>query len=259
VPADKKRRLEQTVAGLQARWGVRAVRRLGEEVTTPSLTPHIPTGFAALDTALTIGGIPRGRITELIGMPTSGMNTLALKIAANAQAGGRTAIYFDLDQTLDPDYAARCGLLLNQLAVARPEGAHQTTALLQDLVLSGGFSILVLSLPGDLLAQAKFAQPLSTTLARIMAPLAKIDCALLCLTTLPARRDASLKYYPAGINLPHYAAVRLLLQRERWLYKRQDIRGYEAQVEVVKNKFGPTGQRAPIAITFNGVVKAENP
>lgn len=259
MPAEKKRRLEQTVAGLQARWGVRAVRRLGEDVTTPSLTPHIPTGFAALDKALVIGGIPRGRVTELIGIPTSGMSTLALKIAANAQEGGRTAIYFDLDHTLDPDYAARCGVVLDQLAVARPEGVPQTTGLLHDLVLTAGAAILVLNLHSGLLAQAGITQTLSNTLARLMAPLAKTDSALLCLTALPPRRDTALKHYPAGINLPHYAAVRLLIQRERWLYKRQDIRGYEAQVEVVKNKFGPAGQRAPIAITFNGVVKAEQP
>ncbi|MCI0649917.1 MAG: DNA recombination/repair protein RecA [Chloroflexi bacterium] len=257
MPTDKKQRLEMTVSSLQARWGVRAIRRLGQNV--PSVIPHVATGFPDLDKVLGIGGIPRGRITELIGIPTSGMATLALKIAANGQASGGTAVYFDLDHTLDPDYAARCGVALERLAVARPECVRQATTLLHDLVLGNGLSILVLKIPTDLLVSGTMAQNFSTALARVMAPLARTECALLCLTALPVNSSPSLKHYPAGTNLPHYATVRLLLQRERWLYKRQDIRGYQVQVEVVKNKFGPAGKRVSIAITFNGVVREEHP
>lgn len=262
MPADtdNKRRLEQTIAGIQAQWGVRAIRRLTPATAgaTP-VHPCVATGFPALDEALVIGGVPRGRITEIVGIPTSGLVTLALKIAANAQANGRTAIYLDLAQSFDPDYAARCGLLLDQLLLVRPASERQAMTMTHDFVLAGGMSCLLLHLPHELLREAAISQRLSAALARVMAPLSKTDCALLCLVSLPPDKSSSLRYYPAGTNLKHYAAVRLLIRRESWLYKQHDINGYQAQVEIVKNKFAPaatgSNQRISIAITFDGVVQ----
>ena len=115
-----------TVAAIQQRWGTQALRRWGEapayrqgQAARAVEAPHIPTGFPALDQALGIGGIPRGRITEMMGAPTSGMATLALKVIASAQSRRDMAAYVDLGYTFDPDYAARCGVTPDKLLLVR--------------------------------------------------------------------------------------------------------------------------------------------
>jgi recombination protein RecA len=253
VDDGKKQKLEMTVAAVQARWGARALRRLRPE-DQQAAVPHVPTGFPALDRALGIGGLPAGRISEIAGAPTSGMATLALKIVANAQAQGEPAVYIDLERTFDPDYAARCGLSLSEMVLVRPYDARQGLAILQDFAAGGGVSLLACDLPAALLADQKLAQALSATLGRIIAPLSQSRCVLLFLVSLEAGRQPSMAHYPAGSPLPHHAAVRLFIQREQWLYRQQDIRGYRAQVEVIKNKVAAAGKRATITITFNGTV-----
>jgi recombination protein RecA len=250
VDPDKKRLLEETVAALQARWGVQAVGRWRSEQKSP--IPHIPTTFPALDEALLIGGLPRGRISEIIGVPTSGMATIALQIIASAQKQGRTAIYIDPDHTFDPAYAVQWGLELSRMVLVRPYNVEQALAIMRDFILSGGISILVFDAPFSLLSQPKLAQALATTLDRIIAPLGKSNCVLLFLSPLPAGKNSSLAAYPAGLALPHFAAVRLFIQRESWIYKDRDISGYQAQVLVLKNKLGPAGKRISISLALSG-------
>lgn len=252
---EKKRKLEMTVAALQDRWGVRAVRRLRGKQATP--IPHVPTGFPQLDEALGIGGLPRGRISEIVGAPTSGIATIALKIVASAQKQAGTAIYVDPEQTFDPDYAARCGLQLSQLVLVRPYDMRQALSIVQDFILGGDVNILVFDTPFGLLSEPQQAQLLATALGRLIAPLGRTNCALLFLTSLPPESsfpEEPVTSYPNSSTLPHYAAVRLFIQRERWIYRQRDIRGYQAQVVVAKNKLAPAGKRASVSITFNGTV-----
>ncbi len=250
MAADKKRKLEITVAALQDRWGVRAIHRLDKEQTTP--IAHVSTSFSLLNEALVIGGLPRGRISEIIGVPTSGMSTIALRISAEAQESSATAIYIDLDHTFDPEYAARCGLELSRLILVRPSDIHQALAILHDFILNGGISIVVFDVPLKLLAEPRPVQALTTTLGRLITPLSRTNCVLLFLTSLPASSTPSMAHYPSGSTLPHHAAVRLFIHRERWIYQHRDISGYQAQVLVVKNKLGPAGKQASITITFDG-------
>jgi recombination protein RecA len=253
VDPDKKRKVEETVAALQARWGVRAVGRWRSEHKSP--IPHLPTTFPALDEALLIGGLPRGRISEIIGVPTSGMATIALQIIASAQEQGSqelgpTAIYIDPEHTFDPAYAAQWGLELNRMVLVRPFNVEQALAIMRDFILSGGISILVFDAPFSLISRPKSAQALATTLDRIIAPLGKSNIVLLFLSPLPPGKNSSLSAYPAGLALPHFAAVRLFIQRESWIYKDRDISGYRAQVLVLKNKLGPAGQRISISLAL---------
>ena len=247
VDPEKKRKLEETVAALQARWGTQAVgRRIPEQI------PHLPTTIPALDEALVIGGLPRGRISEIIGVPTSGMATIALQIIASAQKQARTAIYIDPDHTFDPAYAAQWGLELNRMVLVRPYNTEQALAILRDFILSGGISILVFDTPFNLLRQPESAQILATTLDRIIAPLGQTNCVLLFLSPLTSGKNSSLASYPAGAALPHYATVRLFIQRESWIYKDRDISGYQAQILVLKNKLGPADKRISISLALNG-------
>lgn len=241
-----KEKLEFTLSNIRRVWGTRVIIPLSEKQT--AVFPHIPTGFPALDSALGIGGLPRGRISELVGIPTSGMATLALKTIASAQTKGGTAVYLDTARTFDPDYAHRCGVNLQQLLLIHPYTPQQAVAMLPDFISNGGADIFIVDMP--------LANPLpglSRTLGRLLAPLSKTDCALLFLTTLlPADNKA-----PETAVLPHFASVRLQLHRSRWLYQRGDVGGYEATVHILKNKFHPPDQRINISITFNGTVQGD--
>jgi recombination protein RecA len=241
VSSDKNRKLEKTMAELQARWGVGAVRRLGRTAGIP----HIPTGFDALDQALGTGGLPRGRITELCGVPTSGMATLALKFLAGVQAMGETAVYLDLEHTFDADYATRCGVQPEQLLLIRPHTAQKGLHILQDFLLSGQNGLLVVDAPFNLLTDPALVTHLATILDRVIAPLGRSAAVLLFQIALPSGNG-----YPTGHPLPHYAAVRLHIKREDWLYQGGDILGYQAQVLVVKNKFGRPGEQVSLTIPF---------
>ncbi len=255
---DRRRRLEKTVDDLHQRFGVRVIGRAAR----PAAPPIIPTGFPALDKAIGIGGLPLGRLSEIAGVPTSGMATLALKVIAEAQTAGRgrLAAYIDVEKVLDPDYAARCGVNLKQLLVIRPYKALQALTMLPDFVLHGGFVIIVVDAPLQTWAASDVADALAETLGCIVAPLNRSGCALVFLSSLPPGSVPTLDAYPAHVVLPHYAAVRLLIRRERWLYHRRDVAGYAAQVQVVKNRLAPEGKSANIAITFDGdraVVRGE--
>jgi recombination protein RecA len=253
VDDDRKRRLEKTVTDLQNRFGLRAINRSPRAAALPV----VPTGFRALDAALGIGGLPRGRLSEVVGIPTAGAATLALKTIAQAQTQNGTAVYIDTAQTFDPDYAHRCGVDLHRLMLVHPYNIQQAIAMLPDFAGNGGFDLLVFDMPLHPPLQPERQQQLSSALGRLIAPLHRSDCVLLFLTSLPPGSGQPLTEYPRHMALPHYASLRLLIQRARWLYKRQDVRGYEADVLLLKNKLGSAGQEVRIAITFNGTVQGD--
>lgn len=248
MTTERKQRLEKTVADLQQRFGRRVIGR-GE--TQP--VPVVSTGFPTLDAALGVGGLPRGRISEIAGTPTSGMATLALHIIAQAQqeTTNHMAAYLDLEKTFDPDYAARCGVDLARLMLVRPYNLPQGLGMLPDFAITGGFSILVVDGPPQLLGD-DLAELLATTLGRLIAPLHHAGFVLLFLSALPPGSPLP-DAYPRGGGLAHYAAVRLLIRRERWLYHQRDVSGYEAQVVVIKNRLAAEGGRATVALDLRGL------
>jgi recombination protein RecA len=248
MASKKQKRLEATLAFIRGKWGSEAIRP-GRSASPPAEIPHIPTGFTSLDRALTgIGGIPRSRLTEILGAPTSGMTTLALKVIVNAQAQRDRAVYVDLGKTFDPDYAARCDVNLSKLLVVRPHNGQEALEIVQSLVRSRGLGVLVFGTTTHLLTDPPAFEVLPASLSKLLPPLTKSPCAVIFLTSLPLPL--------ADFALP-YATLRLRFEKERWLNKGSDIRGYEAQIRVLTNKLGPAGRSAKIAITFNGVVKGD--
>jgi recombination protein RecA len=252
----KTKLLDMTVAAIQRRWGPQALRRWEQAIPAAPI-PHIPTGFPALDKILEIGGIPRGRITEILGAPTSGMATLALKVVANAQAHRDTVAYVDLSYTFDPYYALRCGVSPDRLLLVRPHSGEEALEILYTLIASRGTGVLVFDSVSQLVTQSHGPQVLSTVLRRLAGVLDRSPCAAIFLTALHFGDAASMDNYPSGFALPHYATVRLLIEKEEWIRKRRDVRGYRARVTVLKNKLGSPGKSAPISITFNGVVDGD--
>jgi recombination protein RecA len=242
-------KLDAAVARIQARFGSRALTR-GQPpallADRPADRPHISTGFAELDDLLGIGGLPKGTVCEIVGQPTSGKTTLALKFLAQAQAYGPVA-YVDQARYFDAEYAHRCGVDLSRLLVGLPYDLTESLAAAEALVRSESLSALVFDALDDLWIDAGAAEQVGAFLSRLPAPLAHSGQVLLFVHAQAAQ----------ATPLAHAAALRLQIRRERWLRQHGDVRGYEARVEVLKNRLGPSGRSATLTIEFNGTVQGE--
>lgn len=249
----RKQKLEMAVALIHRRFGSRSLvkGRLPTAIGAPAAAgvPHIPTGFPALDQALGIGGLPKGRISELLGLATSGKTTLALKFLAQAQAGGGQVGYIDQARYFDPDYAHRCGLDLSHLLIGSPYDFQEALAMTEALLRDGGLAALIFDTVDLFLTDPEAARHLAALLNRLAAPLTRSGTALLFLHDTVSERS------PALSTLAHAASVRLQLTRERWLRQHGDIRGYEARVEVLKNRLSPAGRAVTLKFQFNGTVR----
>lgn len=248
----RQTKLEKTVATVQRRFGARALSKGGlSAVGTQAVVPHISTGFPSLDDLLCIGGLPKGKISELIGFPTSGKTTCALKFLACAQDSGQQVGYIDQARYFDPDYAHRCGLDLSRLIIGAPYDATEALAMVEALVRNGNLAALVLDTADFLWADARYAQQISDSLGRLSAPMARAGTVFLFLHDPLAGEALALS------TLKHYASVRLEVIRENWQRIHSDVRGYEARVKVLKNRYGPAGRMTTISIKFNGTVRGE--
>jgi recombination protein RecA len=244
---NRQHELEMAVAAIQRRYGPRVLVK-GKPATVANV-PCIPTGFPSLDRALGIGGLPQGKVCELVGPATSGKTTLALKFLAQAQAGGKQVACVDQALYFDPDYAHRCGLDLSRLLVGRPCDLREALAMTEALARSGGLSALVLDTLEFLWTEPGAASDLAAMLNRLPAFLARNGTILLVLHEQAASSS------PALSTLAHTASVRLQVAREQWIHHHSDIRGYKARVEVVKNRLGPAGRAVTLSIEFNGTVR----
>jgi recombination protein RecA len=212
---------------------------------------RISTTFPRLDEALGDsragkGGVPRGRITEIIGAATSGKVTLAAKVlsAAHSERAALVA-WLDLNRTCDPDYLHRCGIDLDRLLVVRPEDGLDALTIALHLVESNTLTALVFDGLSDLPPGHDAAS--SGILERLATVVTRTEAALLFLSELQ----------PENRVLAYAATVRLKLSRQRWLARAGDVRGYEARVEIVKNRLGRAGAAVPIRIVFNGTVRGD--
>lgn len=246
MSSQRRRKLDALVAQLQFEHGPRAIRRAEPGERTPRVA-RIPTTFAELD-ALLDGGLPRARITEVTGPATSGKLTLAAKVIASAHRERDTvAGWIDTWRTCDADYMHRCGVDLSRLLVARPATLSDALAMALHLVESRSLAVLVV----DTLTWEPGERPgnegvLAGALSRLTTLLAETQTAVVFLADPEQFSQA----------LAHAAAVRLNIRRERWLTRGGDVRGYEGQTELVKNRLGRTGT-ARIRITFNGTVRGD--
>ncbi|MCP4167957.1 MAG: hypothetical protein GY759_18970 [Chloroflexi bacterium] len=247
----RQQRLDRTVAHIQHKWGQQAIQKGRRR---PARMPVIATGFAELDAALGIGGIPKGRITTLSGAPTSGKVTLAALILSKAQARGRHPVaYIDLAHTCDADYLERCGVQLKNLLVVRPKESYQALDLTLTLAGRSELAAILFDHWGALQDDRETQRYAAGTLDHLAGRLARSKTTLIALDdALPLWR----RLLPGSERaLAHYASLHLNLNRERWLLSGPDVRGYKARVTIEKNKLGPSGHTIPIEIHFNGTVK----
>jgi predicted ATP-dependent serine protease len=256
----RQRQLDAAVASIQRQYGSQSlVKGRPPAAARGADSSHVPTGFQALDEILG-GGLPRGSVCELLGPATSGKTTITYKCLARAQGQGDTVAYVDLTGHLDPDYAYRCGLDLSRLWIGQPADLQEGLAMAEALVHSRGVAVVVLDAPDFLWDDPGQAPRLRRTpsgavaaaLGRVLKPLARSEMVLLFLHETGAGPSASLS------AVAHYAAVRLRVTRERWIHHHRDVRGYEARVEVLKNRSGPAGRSVRVSIEFNGTVHSSN-
>ena len=269
----KQRRLESAVAGLQLRYGDKAVRK-ASELASASTPPHIATGFGALDALTGCGGLPLHASTLLTGQMTSGKLTLAYKTLVSAQAvpgGGRsvgqrarpgTVAILDLANSTNPDYLQRCGLRLEQTLIARPTSARTAVDLLLDLVQSRSVRAILVDSLVDLAADAAGMRYLASTLAKLERLLEQSD-ALVIWIDEPEPAWRRLFNWDRGAVLRQHAALQLLFQQESFRPDEaaapppsRTIGGYQARVRLLRSRWAPAGGAATIRIHFNGTVQA---